>query len=184
MFLLEVDEQITLKILHLSDAEELFLLTDRSREYLREWLPWVDATKTVDDSRGFIQHARKQYAERKGLACGIFYQGCLAGTVAFNSFDWLNRIGYIGYWLAPYHQGKGIMTRACQSLIHHAFYILELNKIDIRAAYENKKSRAIPERLGFMKEGQIRQAEWLYDHYVDHVVYGLLAREWKEKHSL
>ncbi|MFC2948724.1 GNAT family N-acetyltransferase [Virgibacillus sediminis] len=184
MFLLEIDEEITLRDLQISDAEELFRLTDQSREYLREWLPWVDNTKNIDDSRAFIEHARKAYAERKGLTCGIFYQGKLVGTVAFNSFDWLNRIGYIGYWLAPDQQGRGIMTKVCRALIHHAFYVLELNKVDIRAAYENKKSRAIPERLGFVKEGQIRQAEWLYDHYVDHVIYGMLAREWSAAHSL
>ena len=43
---------------------------------------------------------------------------------------------------------------------------------------KNFKSRTIPERLGFLKKEGIREAEWLYDHYVDHVVYGVLAREW------
>ena len=46
--------------------------------------------------------------------------------------------------------------------------------------YGQRKSLAIPERLGFTKEGTIRAAEWLYDHYVDHVAYGMLASEWKE----
>jgi ribosomal-protein-serine acetyltransferase len=46
---------------------------------------------------------------------------------------------------------------------------------------ENKNSRGIPERLGFVNKGCIRQAEWLYDHYVDHVVYGKLAEEWNKK---
>jgi ribosomal-protein-serine acetyltransferase len=40
------------------------------------------------------------------------------------------------------------------------------------------KSRAIPEKLGFVQEGITRQEEWLYDHYVDHVIYGLLAKDW------
>lgn len=35
------------------------------------------------------------------------------------------------------------------------------------------------ERLGFINEGTIRDAEWLYDHSVDHVVYGLLSRNWR-----
>lgn len=61
------------------------------------------------------------------------------------------------------------------------FNELKLNRVDIRAAEENIKSRAIPERLGFVCEGQIRQAEWLYDHYVNHIVYGMMAAEWNSK---
>jgi ribosomal-protein-serine acetyltransferase len=56
-----------------------------------------------------------------------------------------------------------------------------MHKVEIRAASGNKKSRAVPERLGFKQEGCIRQAEWLYDHYVDHVVYGMLDLEWAQK---
>lgn len=59
-----------------------------------------------------------------------------------------------------------------------SFSHLKLNKVEIRAAIENKKSRSIPERLGFVNEGSIRQAEWLYDHFVDQIVYGILAIEW------
>lgn len=70
------------------------------------------------------------------------------------------------------------MTRVTQALIDHAFTDLDFNRVEIRAAFENTKSRSIPERLGFKQEGQIRQAEWLYDHYVDHVIYGMLASDW------
>jgi len=66
-------------------------------------------------------------------------------------------------------------------LTDYAFKELNLNKVEIRAALENKKSRGIPERLNFVNEGCNRQAEWLYDHYVDHVIYGMLAEEWIEE---
>lgn len=71
------------------------------------------------------------------------------------------------------------MTKSCRALINHAFSELNLNRVDIRCAVENSKSRAIPERLGLRQEGVIRQAEWLYDKYVDHVVYGVLTDEWQ-----
>jgi ribosomal-protein-serine acetyltransferase len=52
--------------------------------------------------------------------------------------------------------------------------------VEVRAAPGNRRSRAIPERLGFRQEGILRDAEWLYDHYVDLVVYAMLADDWPE----
>jgi ribosomal-protein-serine acetyltransferase len=71
------------------------------------------------------------------------------------------------------------MTKACRTLITYAFTELALNKVEIHGATENIRSCAIPKRLGFTQEGILRDAEWLYDHYVDTVIYGLLAREWQ-----
>ncbi|MEC0276957.1 GNAT family N-acetyltransferase, partial [Peribacillus frigoritolerans] len=67
-----------------------------------------------------------------------------------------------------------------KALTDYAFIELKLDKVEIRVAEENKKSRGIPERLGFINEGCIRQAEWLYDHYVDHIVYGMLTKDWNK----
>ena len=58
-----------------------------------------------------------------------------------------------------------------------------ISKVEIRVASGNINSRSIPYRLGFVEEGCIRQAEWLYDHYVDHIVYGMLVKEWKKSVS-
>ncbi|WP_099159018.1 GNAT family N-acetyltransferase [Virgibacillus ndiopensis] len=181
MFVHEIDEDIALKLLDEKDAETLFYITDNSRSYLREWLSWVDHTKTVDDSKGFIHHTLQMYVERKGITTGILYKGDLVGTAGFNTLDWSNKMATIGYWMDKGFQGQGIMTRVVHALTDYAFQELKLNRVEIRAAYENRKSRAIPERLGYTQEGQIRQAEWLYDHYVDHVVYGMLANEWVQK---
>ncbi|MNJ40026.1 putative ribosomal N-acetyltransferase YdaF [compost metagenome] len=71
------------------------------------------------------------------------------------------------------------MTSSCKAVINYVFHELSLNRVEIRAAVQNSKSRAIPERLNFCNEGIIRQAEWLYDHYVDYVVYGMLKEDWK-----
>ncbi|WP_342770185.1 GNAT family protein [Oceanobacillus chungangensis] len=103
----------------------------------------------------------------------------MSRKAGFNSLDFRNKIGHIGYWLAKDYQGKGIMSRVARALTEYAFHELDLNRVEIRAAYENLRSRAIPKRLGFVEEGKIRQAEWLYDHYVDHVIYGMLASDWE-----
>ena len=71
----------------------------------------------------------------------------------------------------------------CRALVDHAFEEFGLNRVSIACATENKRSCAIPERLSFQREGIQRQAEWLYDHFVDHVVYATLASEWQKRRS-
>jgi ribosomal-protein-serine acetyltransferase len=72
------------------------------------------------------------------------------------------------------------MTESVKDLIEVGFKYYSLNRIEIRCAVENRKSRAIPERLGFQQEGIIRRAEKVYGMHFDHVVYGFLKqeREW------
>ena len=102
------------------------------------------------------------------------------GVIGFHKIDWNNKSTSIGYWLGEDYVGNGLMTKSVKAFVDYALIDLGLNRVEIRAAVENKKSRAIPERLGFTHEGTIRQSEWLYDHYVDHEVYGMLASDWKK----
>ena len=165
------------------EAKRVFELTDQSRKYLKEWLPWLDFTNNVEDTKDFIRGCLKDYGENKSLNTVILFNGEIVGIAGFNSINWSNKTAYIGYWLGEKYQGNGIMTKVAKALTNYAFNHLNLNKVEIRAAVENKKSRSVPERLGFVNEGTIRQAERLYDHYVDHIVYGVLASEWRESNS-
>ncbi|ANB59804.1 GNAT family N-acetyltransferase [Anoxybacteroides amylolyticum] len=178
MWKLDIDQDTQLKLLELKDAEMLFALVDSCRPYLRQWLPWIDATQTVDNSRQFIEFGLQKFAANNGLEAGIWYKGQLAGVIGLHYIDRTNKKTSIGYWLAEPFQGYGLMTKACRALISYVFEQLQLNRVEIRVAVDNGKSRAIPERLGFVNEGVVREVEWLYDHFVDHIVYGMLAKEW------
>lgn len=175
---LYVSEQLTLRTLEPRDAVPLFQITDSSRASLREWLPWVDSIRTPDDTLRFIQHCVQLLDEQKSMTFAICHKEQLIGSISFNQLDWQNRSCQIGYWLSDAFTGKGIMTKAVRALINYAFFKLDMNRIEIRCATGNGKSRSIPERLGFSLEGVIRSGEWLYDHYVDHAIYGLLEEEW------
>ncbi|MFQ5943667.1 MAG: GNAT family N-acetyltransferase [Anaerolineales bacterium] len=183
MLEIPADDKIVLRSVELRDADDLFPLTDASRQYLREWLPWVDSTRTVDDTRAFVDSALEQQANNDGFHCTIWYEEKLVGMIGLGHIDWANRKTEIGYWLGEEFQGNGIMTKSCQSLVSYLFDEIELNRVTIRVAVGNKRSRAIPERLGFVEEGTIRDAEWLYDHYVDSVIYGLLQRDIPNEHA-
>ena len=180
MFTHHITRDLALEILEARHADELYQLTDSNREHLRQWLPWVDKIKSVEETRAFIHTTRRQLSDNNGFQTVIRHRGDLVGAVGHHGISWNNRSTSLGYWLAQEAQGKGIMTRSCRGFLEHAFLDLALNRVEIRCAVENTRSRAIPERLGFSPEGVIRDAEWLYDHYVDHVIYGLLTSEWKK----
>ena len=178
---LEVDASTYLRLPQEHEAKELIALIDANRGHLREWLPWLDTQTSVSTSVGFIRACLERERTMGAFTGLIWHAGRLSGVAGFNSVDRMNRSGQIGYWLCRDAQGSGIMTACCRTLINYAFDVthgLGLHRVTIGVAPENHKSRAIPERLGFREEGRIRDAEWLYDHFVDHVLYGMLRSEW------
>ncbi len=79
MFAHKLGENTELRLLEELHAEELTNLTDRNREHLRAWLPWVDGSRTVEDRKHFIRGALKQFAENSGFQAGIWHEGRLVG---------------------------------------------------------------------------------------------------------
>jgi ribosomal-protein-serine acetyltransferase len=167
-----------LRLLEESDADELFALTVANRAHLEPWMPWIALTRTPDDTLQFIRATRRQLAEDDGTQLVIVgADGAIAGVVGFHRINWANRATSIGYWLAADRQGRGLMTAAVRALVDYAFDERGLHRIEIAAAVDNARSRAVPERLGFRAEGIQRGAERHGERYVDLVVYALLATD-------
>jgi ribosomal-protein-serine acetyltransferase len=177
----EVAPGVDLRQFEMRDAEELFERVDADRAYLREWLPWVDSTASPADIRRFIQRTKDQFLANQGPQAAIRVNGRIVGTIGCHPIDWANRLCSIGYWLQSTEQGQGLMTRCCTALIDYLFEDLGLNRVVIQCGAGNMKSCAIPRRLGFTCEGVLRQAEWVNDHWVDLIVWGLLRDEWSSR---
>jgi ribosomal-protein-serine acetyltransferase len=166
-----------LRLLEEADAEELYALVEANRDRLARWMPWA-AGQTLDGTLEFIRLTRRQVADNDGLQAAIVRDERIAGVVGFHHVDWQNRSTSIGYWLDERQEGRGIMTLAVRALVDHALLVWGLNRVEIRAARENRRSRAIAERLGFREEGVLREAERVGERYLDSVVYGMLASTW------
>jgi ribosomal-protein-serine acetyltransferase len=167
-----------LRLLEESDANELHALIEANRAYLARWLPWASRQSPADTEQ-FIQRARKQQADDDGLQAAVVCDERIAGVVGYHSIEWVHRRTSIGYWLSEDRQGRGTMTAAVSALVDRALGELELNRVEIRAAVDNRRSRAIAERLGFHEEGTLRAAERIDDRYLDTVVYAMLAGDWR-----
>ena len=174
-----LSDDLRLELVEPRHAAELFHRVDENRGHLRRWLPWVDATRSAADILAFIERAQAQAGRNDGFQTAIVHRGAVVGMIGMHGIHWANRSTSLGYWLAEAAQGRGLMTQACRAYVGHAFGALDLHRVEIRAATANERSRAVAERLGFQLEGVVREAEWLYDHYVDHALYGLLRSEWR-----
>jgi ribosomal-protein-serine acetyltransferase len=171
---IELADDRWLRPLEESDAQALYEVIKADRDRLARWMPWA-AGQTFEDTLAFIQRTREQLANNNGFQTAVIVDGHLVGMVGFHGVSWDHRSTSIGYWLAESAQGRGTMTRAVQALIEHAFMVWRLHRVEIRAAVDNARSRAVPERLGFIQEGVAREAERIGDRYIDQVVYSMLA---------
>ena len=160
-------------------AEALFELLRNDWDYFREWMPNLHENYSLEDARSFIRNCLERFASSKDFTFGIWRENVLVGVVSLKSIDSVNRVGSLAYFLGASYQGKGLVTNACRVLLDYAFTELKLHRVDILCAPENKKSRAIPEGLGFKEEGTFREVQWLHTRFVDLVLYGMLESEWQ-----
>jgi ribosomal-protein-serine acetyltransferase len=181
MFSHRVDDEVELFLLMPHHSEALFELVEANRESWGEWLGWVAGVTDVEAMRDFITRGLERFGRQESIYLGIRYKGKFVGRAAFGSIDldYARKLD-IGYAIDGAYQGKGIITRAVRAMVDYALGDMGLRKVEIVCAVENTASRAVPERLGFVKEGTIRGEYYNNGQYYDMVVYGVLADEWRE----
>jgi ribosomal-protein-serine acetyltransferase len=170
----KISPDLELRLLQPAHAAELFALIDANRATLREWLPWVDATTKRAHTEKYIADTVRDNAETRACTLGIWSAGRLVGVIGHNRIDWANRVAFPGWWLVPAVERKGIMTQCCQAFIAHAFGQLQVNRIVVGVATDNRRGQAIVKRLGFAQVSTLRNAEFLNGRSVDHFIYSLL----------
>ena len=108
---LEVDRNIRLEALDNSIAEVVFLTIQQEREYLSNWLPFVNSTQKLADTEAFIHSITNQKTKKKDEIYSIWFKNSFAGLIGFKETDWINQKTEVGYWLSKKMQGKGIASK-------------------------------------------------------------------------
>ncbi|MCP8899524.1 GNAT family N-acetyltransferase [Gilvimarinus xylanilyticus] len=168
-----IDAQLSLRPVARDDASTLFALVESNRLYLRQWLPWVDATASIDDMQGFLLSVTKDADLGTDITLAITLDDKVVGICSLNAINTRPGQARIGYWLAENYCGSGIMTRSVNALCHYGFATLKLHTLVLCAAEHNQKSRAVAERLGFHLSRKIMAAEDLYGESINHIRYTL-----------
>ena len=168
---LQVNQDIYLTPLSVEQAKPMFDLIDKHRSYLSTWLLFVFSTHSVEDVRAYILETRALWEAGKEHAFAIMYQDRLVGRITVQKIDREKQTAELAYWLAEDEQGKGIIIRCCETLIHYCFETLQLHCVQIQVDTKNEKSLAIPQKLNFRYKETRFKAKQMPDYQADIAVY-------------
>ena len=102
------------------------------------------------------------------------------GQAAYKAFRWFNRKAELSLFLHPDFQNKGLGVSILNSMIHHAFFSLNLHRLEAEVNAYNDVGLRIMDKLGFVKEGVLREARYLDGKYYDIIRFGLLKRDFEK----
>ncbi|WP_460072552.1 GNAT family N-acetyltransferase [Streptomyces sp. YKOK-I1] len=105
--------------------------------------------------------------------------GTLVGTATLWGIDNHNRVAHVGLGLLPSSRGQGYGTDVVAVLCHYGFVVRGLHRLQIETLADNAPMLRSAERNGFVREGVLRSSAWVMGEFLDEVLLGLLAQDWK-----
>ena len=131
-------------------------------------------------AQDFIRAECQAMHDGQRLTLAIVNRDCgeLIGKCLLFSYEPESRRAEIGFGIASSAWGRGYIQEAARELLRHGFETLGLNRVEAEIDPSNAASGRALERLGFSKEGLLRQ-RWIIDGQVsDSALYGLLSEDW------
>lgn len=157
----------------LNDLPVMLAVLQNSKDHLETFLPWLPNVLTEEQLKQSIIEAMACFAKFEGEQRYSLYtkqSGELIGAIGLIVHDKSVPYFEIGYWLAQEFVGQGYVSEAVLALEHYAFTELKAERIEIKAAQTNLKSRAVPERNGYQLEGVLHNARRLPSGALDNTV--------------
>lgn len=149
-----VDEDLTLRLVTLNDADRVHALITANLKFLSPWVGWADESFTREANKEFIRRNLDAYDAGTAYALGIYEEGFLRGVVDIRGIDDSSTGVEVGYWLAEDAQGKGLATRSVQTLIDYVRRHHNISYVVLHTMVGNEASVKVAERLGFEFVGE------------------------------
>lgn len=147
--------------------DDAYQLTEAYLESVNELKPWLTWSHTVSNDglspleveQIFIKKAYAKWLLREELSFALTLKHddtIIVGAICLRRINWSVPGMEIRYWLRTSQTGQGYMTEAVDALCHYAFLQLHAKRIDLMCDESNLRSRAVPQRLGFVQEGVLK----------------------------
>lgn len=170
--------RLRLRALRPSDAAAVFRVFS-DPEVMRYWStpPWDDEAR----SHAFIEQDLRTMAagEHLRLALTRREDGVLLGTVSLFARSPACRRAEIGFALARPAWGRGYATEAATAVLDHGFRAWDLNRVEADIDPRNAAAARVLRRLGFVREGLLRERWIVGGEACDSEIFGLLRADWR-----
>jgi ribosomal-protein-serine acetyltransferase len=173
-------DRLLLRPFERRDSAALLEAVRASLPELAQWLPWAHLRYGRSDAQSYIRESMRSWKEGKaydlairGLEDPRRHLGNISVWFISRSF----KTGEIGYWIRSDETGKGIGTEATRKALDIAFNELHLHRAILRIAIGNRASERVAEKLGFVREGVLREEIKVRGEWLDHSVWGMLEHE-------
>ena len=173
-------ERLLLRPFRRRDIEALYAAVRDSRAELAEYLPWATKAYTRAGAAGFIRESMRSWREGSAYDFAIRLREMPdrhVGNISIWHVSRSSRSGEIGYWIRTENTGRGVATEATREALRIGFDELAMHRMVLRVAVGNKASERIATKLGFVREGVLREELQVGGRWMDHSVWGLLDHE-------
>jgi RimJ/RimL family protein N-acetyltransferase len=176
-----VTERLILRRFTRRDISSLSDAVVDSLPALNEWLPWAHPGYRKDDAANYVRDSLEAWKEGRAYDYAIRKRDeprRHLGNISIWPVSRLTRTGEIGYWIRTTETSHGLATEATSAVVRVGFEELGYHKLVLRVAVGNRGSERVAEKLGFSREGVLREELLIRGRWVDHTLYSLLEREY------
>jgi RimJ/RimL family protein N-acetyltransferase len=149
---------------------------------LHQWLPWARLDYEHGDTTAFIRDSMQAWKEDRAWDYSIRFKSDPdrhVGNVSMWTVSKLGKIAEFGYWVRSDVASQGVCTEAVRRLLEEAFTAMGYHKVTLRIAVGNVASDRVADKLGFTREGVLREELLIRGNWVDHSLWSLLDREYR-----
>ena len=139
----------------------------------------IEILKNLSDTQKLINAWNKEADEQNLIFLGVFSRATkdFLGTITLFNIDHKHSFASLGFQLVKDYWGRGIMNECLNYFIKFAFEELNFHRIEAQTYNGNEKSIKVLTRLGFSKEGELRQNFLIENKYENSYLYSILRTE-------
>jgi [ribosomal protein S5]-alanine N-acetyltransferase len=171
-------EHLLIRIVAESDLPSLLAVNGDAQ--VTKFLPY-ETWQSLSDAHAWFQRMAGIQATGTALQFVIARRPSqeVIGSCLLFRFEEGSARAELGYVLGRAHWGQGLMSEALAALIGTAFGTMGLRRLEAEIDPRNQASIGLIQRLGFTREGLLRQRWVAKGETKDVEMFGLLNHEWR-----